>query len=261
MRWLLVTLSLASVGLSRADEASDQLAKELVGVVRDPRLSQRQRVEAARTLGKLGPKAAAVVPDLIAQLKRLQGAELEELQEAVIDTLGGIGATAKTALPTLAATAGRSLDIDQAAKRTTDAILAADDTRNVTVLVQQLASRDVGVRFRAVKALGALKGDATDALPALTVTLLDTDADVRRAAIAAVRLIQPDAKPSKELVQALAADLKDPDDGVRLLAVRSLGRLGSAAGAALPEVEKLLTDPDRDVRKAAAEAVLKMSVP
>ena len=211
------------------------MAKELVGVVRDPRLTVRQRVEAARTLGKLGPKASAVVPDLIAQLKRLQGAELEELQEAVIDTLGGIGATAKTALPTLTTTTGRSLDIDQAVKRTTDTILAADDTRDVKVLVQQLASRDVGVRFRAVKALGVLKGDAADAIPALTVTLTDPDGDVRRAAITAVRLIQPDAKPSKELVLALAADLRDPDDGVRLLAVRArpvgeCGRGGNPGG-------------------------------
>lgn len=261
MRRLFILLAVSVAGVARGDEASDQLAKELVGVVRDPLLTVRQRVEAARTLGKMGPKAAAVVPDLIAQLKRLRGVELEELQEAVVETLGFIGATAKPALPTLATATGRSIDIDLAVKRTTDAILAADETRNVKVLMQQLASRDVGLRFRAAKALAALKSEAADAVPALTVALADTDPDVRRAVIAAVRAVQPDAKPSKELVQAFAADLTDPDDGVRLLAVRALGRLGYAAAAAIPEVEKLLTDPDRDVRKAAAEAVLKMAVP
>ena len=44
----LVLLALAAV--ARADEATDRLAKELVGVVRDPRQGVTQRVEAARTL-------------------------------------------------------------------------------------------------------------------------------------------------------------------------------------------------------------------
>lgn len=253
----LVLLALA--GTARADEATDRLAKELVGVVRDPRQGVTQRVEAARTLAKLGPQAAGVVPDLIAQLRRLKGDELEALQEAVIETLGAIGNSAKPALPTLAATAGRTTDLDLAIKQTTRQILESDDTRDVKALVEQTASRDVGVRLRAVKTLGGLKGDAAPAVPALTLALGDADGDVRRAAIAAIRLIQPQAKPSKELVQAIAADLKDPDDNLRLNAVRTLGKLGSAASAAIPALEPLLTDPDKDVRRAAGEAMLKLA--
>lgn len=256
-----VLLLLGTGGWLRADEATDHLARELVRLTNDPRLSVRERVEATRTLGKLGPKAAVVVPDLIAQLKRLRGTELELLQEAVIDTLGAIGSAAKTALPTLATNVDRSIDLDLAVKRATEQILQASDSRDVSALVQQLSSRDASQRLRAAKALAELKADAVTAVPALTVALSDPDADVRRAVVSAVRQIQPGAKPSKELIQAIMADLDDPDDGMRLLAVRALGRFGNAAAVAIPQVEKLLNDPDRDVRKAAADALVRLSLP
>ena len=242
-----------------ADEATEKLAKELVGMVRDPRLGVWERTEAARTLGKLGPQAGVVVPDLIAQLRRLRGPELEPLQEAVVEALASIGSASRVALPTLALLSNRTLDIEQAAKRATADILAASDTRDLKALMQQLGSRDAGTRLRAAKALGELKRDAVPALAALNIALADSDPDVRRAALVAVRRIQPDARPTKEMIQAYVVDFADPDDGVRLLAVRGLGRLGPAASEAIPEVEKLLADPDRDVRKAAADALTRLT--
>lgn len=262
MRKLLaVVLVGGAIGSVQADEATDRLAKELVGVVRDPRQGVTQRVEAARTLAKLGSQAAVVVPDLTAQLKRLKGEELEPLQEAVIETLGAIGSAAKPALPTLATTTGRTIDLDLAIKQSTRQILLADDTRDVKALIEQVSSRDVGVRLRAVKTLGTLKADAATAVTVLSFALSDADGDVRRAAVAALRLIQPQAKPTKELIQAIVADLKDPDDSVRLLAVRNLGKLGQAASAAIPALEPLLTDPDKDIRRAAGEALIKLGGP
>ncbi len=260
-RTLLGLLLFVAAGAARADEATDRLAKELVGVVRDPRQGVIQRVEAARTLAKLGPQAAVVVPDLIAQVQRLKGDELEPLQEAVIEALGAIGSAAKPALPALATVTGRTTDIDLAIKQTTKQLLAADDTRDVKALVEQTTSRDVGLRLRAVKTLGGLKGDAAPAVPALTLVLSDADGDVRRAAVTAIRLIQPQAKPSKELIAAIAADLKDADDNLRLNAIRTLGKLGPAAAAAMTALEPLLADPDKDVRRAAGEAMLKLAGP
>lgn len=254
-------LLLSVVSLGRADEATDRLAKELVGVVRDPRQGEPQRVEAARTLGKLGPQAAVVVPDLIAQLKRLKDDELESLQAAVVETLGTIGSAAKAALPTLATVKGRTIDLDLAIKKSTRQILLADDTRDVKALVEQTTSRDVGLRLRAVKTLGSLKAEAAAAVPAVVWALNDPDGDVRRAAVTALRLIQPQAKPSKELIQAIVVDLTDPDDNLRLNAVRTLGKLGTAASAALPALQPLLTDPDKDVRRAAGEAIIKLGGP
>ena len=256
---VVLVLSLAAV--SRADEATDRLAKELVGVVRDPRQGVTQRVAAARSLTRLGPRAAVVVPDLTAQLKRLKGEELEPLQEAVVEALGAIGAAAKPALPTLATVTGRTIDIDLAVKQASKEILDADESGDVKTLIEQTASRDVGLRLRAVKTLGGLKAAALSAVPALTLALGDPDGDVRRAAVAALRQVDPAAKPSRELIQAITVDLKDPDDNLRLLAVRTLGKLGPAAASAIPAVEPLLNDPDRDVRRAAGEALIRMSVP
>jgi HEAT repeat protein len=256
---LIIAISVVCTTVASADEATEKLARELVGMVRDPKLGVRERVEAARTLGKLGPQAAVVVPDLISQLRRLRGVELEQLQEAVIETLASIGSPSRVALPTLALMPNRSLDIEQAAKRATADILAASDTRDLKSLMQQLASRDAGTRLRAAKALGELKRDAVPALAALNVACADGDADVRRAALVAIRRIQPDARPTKEMIQAYVTEFADPDDGVRLIAVRGLGRLGPAAKEAIPEVEKLLADPDRDVRKAAADAMLRLA--
>ena len=45
------------------------------------------------------------------------------------------------------------------------------------------------------------------------------------------------------------------DPTVRLKAVEVLGRMGDDAAAAVPDLVKLLDDPDADVRKAAARTI------
>lgn len=251
----IVVLMCGIAGSSPADESDDALARRLIRVVRDPRLKLGARIEAARTIGKLGPKAAAAAPELAAELARLRGAELEPLQEAVIDALGQLGSPARDALPTIARAAGRTIDIDQAIKRATDTILAASDSQDITSLTRQLASLDPSVRLRGVKALGLLGPAAKFAIPDLITVLGDSDPDVRRAAVVALNLIQPNARPTVQVARSIALDLNDPDAAVRLLAVRSLGRLGGAALPAVDAIEPLLNDPDPDVRKAAAAAL------
>lgn len=257
---VLLAVLIASTA-ARADEADDALARQLAAVVRDPRLRLAQRQEAARTLGKLGPLAGAAVPALTAQLGWLRGAELESLQEAVIDALGRIGSPARPSLPALARAGGRSTDIDQAIKRATDIILAASDSQDVAALTRQLQSKDASVRLRAAKALAALGPAARFAVPDLLAAVGDPDADVRRAAVAALRTVQPDGRPSEYLLRAISLDFRDPDPAVRLLAVRSLARFGRAAGAVAAELEPLLGDPDPDVRKAVTEALIRITPP
>lgn len=261
MRWVLVLIAAVGVQVARADETDDALARKLGAVVRDFRQPTTARAEAARTLGKLGPRASAAVPDLVAVFDRLRGAEQETLQEALVEALGQIGSAAKPALANLAKGKGRSTDIDQALKRATEQILTASDSQDVELLLQQLLSRDAATRLRAVKALGDLGPGAKAAAPALLAVLGDTDADVRRGAITALRLVQPGTKPPEALVKAIAVDLKDPDANLRLLAVRTLGRIGPAAAGAAADLEVLRTDPDADVRRAATDALLRVSVP
>lgn len=261
MRLLALALPLLLAAPAAAQETDDLLARQLAAVVRDFRLPLAQRVDAARTIGRLGPRAGAAVPDLTAQLLRLRGTELEPLQEAVIDALGSIGSPARTALPAVSRAAGRSTDIDLAIKRAKTTILASSDSQDVGALTKQLQSADASFRLRAAKALGALGPAARFALPDLTSALRDTDADVRRAAVAAVLAIVPDARPSETVVRAIALDLRDPDATVRLFAVRALGRFGRAAGVVAADLEPLLTDPDPDVRRSATEVLPRISGP
>ena len=152
-RLLAVAAVLLAAPAARADETDDLLARQLAAVVRDPRLPTAQRIEAARVLGKLGLLAGAAVPDLTQQLNRLRDGEHERLQETIVDALGRIGSPARSSLPAMARTAGRTIDVDLAIKRATDQILASTDSQDVGALTKQLGSRDPSIRLRAVRAL------------------------------------------------------------------------------------------------------------
>jgi HEAT repeats/HEAT repeat len=249
----------ALVGSGRADEADEDLARKLAAVVRDPRRAAPERVDAAQSLEQLGPKAIGVLDELTKQLRLLRGREQESLQEAVLQAIGAMGPSAKGALPDLARVAGRGTDVDLALKSTKAKLLADATAFDLQSLFRQLESRDGARRLGAAKTLGR-RGDAA-ALPALTKALADADADVRRACVEAIRKIAPNAKPSKELIQAYVADLTDPDDAARLAAVRALGKLGAAAAEAGGAIQNLAADPDKDVRKAAADALAKLAGP
>ncbi|MFM8273946.1 MAG: HEAT repeat domain-containing protein [Gemmata sp.] len=261
MRWVFVLALVGAAPAARADEADDLLARKMANLVQDFRLPQATRVEAARTLAKLGSRASVAVPDLVAVLGRLRGAEQEPLQEALVEALGQMGSAARVALPTLAQSTRRTIDLDLAIRDTTNAILNASDSQNVDVLAQQLSNRDVSLRVRAAKALGDIGPAARAAVPALTVALDTPDSDARRATIGAIRLIQPNVVPSEALVRAIAADLRDPDPNLRFSAAKTLSRIGPAAAAAAPDLIPLRTDPDPDVRRAASEAYARVTAP
>lgn len=246
---------------ARADEADEALARKMGGLVRDFRQPLAARVEAARTLAKLGARAAVAVPDLVAVLDRLRGTEQEPLQEAIVEALGQMGSAARAALPTLAKSTQRTIDIDLAIKSSTDLILSASDSQDISALTQQLQSRDASLRMRAAKALGDIGPAARAAVPGLVAVLTDPDGDARRAAVAALRFVQPNVPPSEALVRAIATDLRDPDANIRLLAARSLGRLGPAAAIAAPDLAALRNDPDPDVRRAAGQAFALVTAP
>src|SRR5262249_14024722 len=109
---MLAGLPLALPSTARADETDDALAKRMSALVRDFRQPLPARVEAARTLEKLGARASAAVPDLVVVLDRLRGTEHAPLQEAIVEALGQIGTASRVALPSLAKATFRTVDID-----------------------------------------------------------------------------------------------------------------------------------------------------
>ena len=258
---LIAFLLFSSLVTIRADEVDDKVARDLTAIVRDPRLATSIRAEAARTLAKMGTKARPAREELAYQLSLLRNSEQESLQEAVVEALGAMGASAKPALPDLVRATSRTIDLDLAIKDATKRLLDDDNSVDLRSLLEQLRSRDETVRLRSAKRLGGLGRAATKAVPALTNLLADTDADVRRAVRSALLQIQPSEKPSKEFVQSLILDLKESDDSVRLEAARALGKLGPSAAEAASGLQSLISDPDKDVRRAAVEALAKIAKP
>lgn len=241
----------------RAEERDDVLARDLANIVRDRLAPMWSRVEAANMLAKLGPRAAPAVPELTAQLEKLRGEDTAPLQEAVVRALGQIGASARPVIPALTRAVGRDFDLDLAVRRSTNQIIAAGDS-DVASLVLMLQSKEEGQRLRAAKSLGKLGPLAKAAVLDLTLVLADPDGDVRRTALSALRAILGKVLPA-DAIGVYVLDLQSPDEDIRYQAAKNIGRLGRDGASALQALQPLLTDPSPDVRRAAAEALLRIS--
>jgi hypothetical protein len=91
------------------------------------------------------------------------------------------------------------------------------------------------------------------AVPRLAAAVTDPDPQIRRSAIDVLDLLGPLALPA---AKALTLALEDADCFVRWAAVRALNHLGpETVRRAAPQLTELLSDPDLDVRRAAAEAL------
>jgi HEAT repeat protein len=98
---------------------------------------------------------------------------------------------------------------------------------------------------------------AKEAIPALTESLKDKDADVRAFAQKALDAVAGKAPPPpKDDLASLMKQLQDKDAKVRLKAVQKLAALGPAAKDAVPALTEAVKDRDEDVRAAAKKALL-----
>ncbi len=116
-------------------------------------------------------------------------------------------------------------------------------------LVRTLRSQATADRLKAARDLGRLGWLARDAMPALVVSLSDTDAKVREAAAQAIGQMGPDSLPT------LAEMLGHSDKYVRRHAVWSLGKLGPLARSLLPALCESLKDSDPRTACGAAQTL------
>lgn len=138
---------------------------------------------------------------------------------------------------------------------------------SVQTLTKSLNDEDRFVCGMAAWALARAGSSAKDALPELLKALSDRnyDHDFRphRAAEAAEAILTlaprtPAATKTIEffLSDRMLNDQRVDSEGTRTAAAKALGRCGSAAEAALPELVKRLRDPLAETRIAAAEAII-----
>lgn len=240
-----------------AAEVNARVAGELVAVVRNPTMATPARVAAAKALGQMGGGARAAIPELIVILENRQRGYPFVLDEALVKAVALMGSPAREAIPALVQNAGRDCDLDRTINESVTQILrGVPASPPVAKLIEQLKSTASSDRLRAAKELAALGLDARDATASLVLTLNDPDPDVRRQAFRALVLIRPGAAPDRAMLSVLVRDMTDPNEAVRIAAVKGLVRAGPAARFAVPVLQAAArNDPDEDVRRLAADAI------
>lgn len=122
--------------------------------------------------------------------------------------------------------------------------------------VARLATDSETEQYTALKNLQWMSGRGAAAVPALRTLLAKTPDENLRAEIAKTlgRIGPPAEAAVPDLVKLLGSKAMWP----RYCAVEALGLIGPAAVPALPKVEALSRDRDRDVAEAASEAVQRL---
>jgi HEAT repeat protein len=240
-----------------AAERTARIVNQLIATLRDEPRGQPlwSRVQAARTLGKLGSEARAAVPALASMLDDPTRRDPALIDEAVINALAQMGSAGRVAIPALVRVSGKDTDLERAAVAAIDQILLSPPVGpgDVPALMRDLRDRDVSVRVRAAKALGTLGPAGKPAVSLLVEALKDSDPDVRALSLKALRLIGVNTGTGE--VGVYMEGLRDPDAGVRLQSAKALGLLGPAAAQAAQALLEATTDSDKDVRRQATDAL------
>ena len=191
----------------------------------------RVRYKLVWALGKMGPAAAASVPDLVAAL------EDKDLVYRVAETLGEIGPAAKAAIASLILALAREEVVHAVARA-----LGKIGADSMPALIEAATSKEARVRAGVAEAFGEMGhrraassvggGDSRvdKAVPTLSALLKDVKSDVRYHAARGLGMFQTHASGA---VPALAEALKDKEKDVRYQSSLALGKIGAAAVPAL----------------------------
>ena len=197
---------------------------------------------------------AAGVEDVPGLMRSLEDPDWPARLEAA-QTLGLIGPAAREAVPALRQALRDSKESVRI--RAAEALTAIDPSQReaITELIELSKSAEDRIRKGAADALGNAGIHAVAAIPTLTAALRDRDAKVRWAAAEALGRFGSEAAVA---ASALMKAVQDSDSTVRSAAIDALGSIGPKAKAALPVLTPLLNDGDKSVRAAAAAALFRI---
>jgi HEAT repeat protein len=210
------------------------------------RLRAIKALQSAR--GSDGRKAVTAL------LPRLQDPNALVRRVAAI-TLGKIGhANLKAVVPALSERLRDAREILFVRRAATQALgligpAARASLGDITAAMKSSEARPL--RFSAACALVSIDQDYDAATPVLIEGLAATN-DFSDEAVVELALLGPVAVPF------LSAALEHKDSAVRYQAVMALRRIGPAASASLPALQKRLDDPIPEVRQAATAALKKI---
>jgi HEAT repeat protein len=203
---------LAKVGPSVVRALRENLKSDQVNV----------RVDAARSLGVIGPDAKAAVPELIRALRDSD----REVEMAAVFTLGEIGPAAADAVEPLMQ-------------------VVNDD------------EKDRGIAIMAIDAIGRIGPAAGRVVPVFTAMLKAPRHYAWTNVAMALCRIGPEGRAEASstvpaLIQMLATDKWGPN---RRFAAEVLAEVGPAARPAIPALTAATADSDQQVRDAARKAL------
>ncbi len=128
--------------------------------------------------------------------------------------------------------------------------------RIVPALMPLLKDKDVDVPVAAATALERFGTLARPAVSALTQVVGKGDDELR---IAAMRALMAIGSPGAEAIPNILPDLKAVNRRVRLQAIRTLASFGTLARDTVDALRAVAhEDSDPDIRKAAADAMIKV---
>lgn len=214
------------------------------GKLSDP--DEDVRAAAADLLGDHGPSAAEAVPALTSLLS-----ESPRMQVVAMQTLGRLGRPSQPAFePVAALLESPAIDVREAAALALGSLdLDAEAVR--PRLAKALRDESPAVRKAALRTVQRFGPAASYFAP--DVILMAVDKDDRPAVERLMKRLERRG-PDPRTIPDLAARLAHEHAAVRLLAVKLLALAGPAAEPALPALERLLEDPDADVRTQAQSA-------
>ncbi|MBM3835002.1 MAG: hypothetical protein FJ403_17355 [Verrucomicrobia bacterium] len=127
---------------------------------------------------------------------------------------------------------------------------------SVPRLTALLTEQSSPVQREAAEALGSFGADAKSSAPFLEQLLSNTNTSVAAAASGALSKIDPNTASAVPILNSAIALLNDPNDPVRMNALRTLGRLTNVADRAAAAITNaLLGDQSPTVRFTAAGAL------
>jgi len=281
-----VCLGLVSFGFGRSPQPTEDLLTSVPYQIKKLKSrDSRVRQSACAALSELGRKAEAAVPLLLEMLTG-EDKELANSASGVLLKVAGptacpeAGKLLKHARPDVRWTAVHILSnnwpaskeffpqiveklkdedasVREAAVWMFGLIGGRDEKEVISHLVQAaLEDKEDIVRCYAVQALGKIGPDAKSSVPALLKLLKGDNLYLRAPASAALAAIAPE---KTEVIEALVDALQDKDEVLRFRVAMVLGTLGSAPKNVVSALrEAARTDPDKQVREKAEEAMRKI---
>lgn len=226
-----------------------------IAQLKDP--ATKQRVEAAKALGRFGPDGVLAIEPLLTAMKDKE----VEVRQAAVAALNLIPEDAKAVPGLIAALKDSSPLVRVEAAKVLEgyAPFLPEAKTAIPALIEALKDSHAPMRLEAASALGWFRKDGKTIVPPLVEALKDSESSVRASVAFSLGLMGAEAKPAVPLlIESLKGKAKGKDlfdDLVRRNAARALGRITKGSDVAVAALVAALKDPGLEVPEFATLAL------